>query len=84
MEGVRSGRLVVIAHAGWRHGSHDWVCRCDCGNLKSVLGKYIRNGKSKSCGCLTRDMRAEKSERIKREKYEALKARVIKRYAIPD
>ena len=28
-----------------------WVCKCGCGTVKSVLGKYLKNGKSKSCGC---------------------------------
>lgn len=28
-----------------------WLCQCDCGTKKIVWGKYLRNGKSKSCGC---------------------------------
>lgn len=28
-----------------------WLCRCVCGTTKVVFGKYLRNGKSKSCGC---------------------------------
>lgn len=28
-----------------------WICKCSCGNIKSVLGKYLKNGKSTSCGC---------------------------------
>ena len=29
------------------------VCKCDCGNIKEVILKYIKSGKLKSCGCLT-------------------------------
>lgn len=28
-----------------------WICRCECGTIKSVFGKYLKNGKSISCGC---------------------------------
>ena len=29
------------------------VCKCDCGNTKEVILKYIKSSKLKSCGCLT-------------------------------
>ena len=29
-----------------------WICRCECGTEKSILGKYLINGKSISCGCI--------------------------------
>lgn len=29
-----------------------WKCRCQCGTEKNVLGMTLRNGNSKSCGCL--------------------------------
>ncbi|MEE0989629.1 MAG: hypothetical protein U0L02_09745 [Kandleria vitulina] len=28
-----------------------WICRCDCGKEKSVLGYALRFGRSTSCGC---------------------------------
>lgn len=28
-----------------------WICKCSGGVEKSVMGKYLRNGKSTSCGC---------------------------------
>ena len=30
-----------------------YICRCECGNIKSVTGTSLNNGKSKSCGCST-------------------------------
>lgn len=28
-----------------------WVCRCKCGTVRSVSGRALREGNSKSCGC---------------------------------
>lgn len=28
-----------------------WICKCDCGTIKSVWGASLRDGSSKSCGC---------------------------------
>lgn len=32
-----------------------YECLCDCGNKKSVLGAYLQNNNTKSCGCLDRE-----------------------------
>ena len=29
-----------------------WLCKCDCGKKLVVLGKNLRSGHTKSCGCL--------------------------------
>ena len=29
-----------------------WECKCDCGNIIVVFGKYLDNGHVSSCGCL--------------------------------
>jgi len=50
--GKRFGRLVVTAYAG--HGKR--TCVCDCGAHVDVLGKSLRHGRSKSCGCLMREL----------------------------
>ena len=33
-----------------------WICKCDCGTVRSVSGARLRKGKSKSCGCYQRDI----------------------------
>lgn len=48
-----------------------WKCRCDCGNIISMAGKYLRNGNTKSCGCL-------RAETGKRTVYIAHKYRYVK------
>ena len=29
-----------------------WICKCECGNIKTIRGADLKNGKIKSCGCL--------------------------------
>ena len=29
----------------------EWKCRCDCGNITTVITNYLLNGHTKSCGC---------------------------------
>ena len=50
--GQRYGRLVVLGQAGRQGGLTLWLCRCDCGAERSVLGCNLGSGNSKSCGCL--------------------------------
>jgi hypothetical protein len=56
LAGVRFGRLIVLERdAAVRSGMARWVCRCDCGNEKSISGGTLRQGRSRSCGCLRAD-----------------------------
>lgn len=46
------GYLTVIARAtNDSSGRARWLCQCKCGNQVEVLGKSLRNGNTKSCGC---------------------------------
>lgn len=50
--GMRFTRLIVVeSHA--RPGR--WICQCDCGSTVEVYGARLRNGHTRSCGCLQRD-----------------------------
>ena len=53
LRGQRFGRLLVVGFAPRATGeSLRWLCRCDCGNEKAVVGGVLRGGASRSCGCL--------------------------------
>lgn len=61
MTGLRFGRLLVISRAGsTSRGNARWNCVCDCGNHTNSIGFTLRNGTSRSCGCLSIDMSREK------------------------
>ena len=52
LSGQRFGMLTVLSRAGNdRHGKALWLCRCDCGAEKNILGANLLRGHSKSCGC---------------------------------
>ena len=56
LSGKRFGRLVVIKSAEMKGKNKQWLCVCDCGETKTVLGYNISNGHTKSCGCLTKEI----------------------------
>lgn len=33
-----------------------WICQCQCGNIVNVYGTNLRNGTTKSCGCLRKEI----------------------------
>lgn len=54
--GQRFGRLEVIREAGNnKHGQRIFLCRCDCGKEIETKSYYLRQGDTKSCGCLHRE-----------------------------
>lgn len=53
MIGKKFGKLTVLEELPERkHGKIIYQCKCDCGNITNVLGCHLRNGNTKSCGCL--------------------------------
>lgn len=57
ISGMKFGRLHVIERAeNTNDGRARWRCRCDCGNEAVVIGKLLRSGHTKSCGCLNKEM----------------------------
>jgi len=63
LTGQRFGRLTVIAYYGLINKKARWQCKCDCGKLLTITSEQLRNGESRSCGCLMREL-AEKSHTI--------------------
>jgi hypothetical protein len=57
LSNMRFGRLLALSVAEKAiHGSSvKWNCICDCGSRIIASGKLLRNGHTKSCGCLVVD-----------------------------
>ena len=56
LSGLKFGRLTVLNydHKDASNKSY-WLCECECGNECTVQGYLLTSGKTKSCGCLTRE-----------------------------
>lgn len=64
LTGQRFGRLTVIGRAENGTGNASrWACRCDCGALRTVYGKSIKNGDTRSCGCLGAEISSRKNRK---------------------
>ena len=76
LKGQRFGMLTVIERAGsYRHDTlqvygpplhatfSTWLCKCDCGREKVVLGTNLKGGRTKSCGCMMGRYRCSKNAR---------------------
>lgn len=57
--GQSFGRLTVIGVADvTKSGRKLWLCRCVCGNETKKRPSSLRSGRSKSCGCLRKEVSA--------------------------
>jgi len=53
LTGQRFERLVVDKYAGKNEkGKSQWLCKCDCGKEKIVIGCSLVTNNTRSCGCL--------------------------------
>lgn len=59
MSGKIFGRLAVLHRTDNDpiSGHARWVCQCDCGKTTVCNGALLRNGSTKSCGCLKTEFR---------------------------
>ena len=50
--GQKFGRLKVINfYQTNKNGKRCWLCLCDCGQKRTIIGSNLLNGNTRSCGC---------------------------------
>ncbi len=57
LTGQNFGRWTVLSKTGCTKHNTQWQVRCVCGTIKQVLSGNLKNGSSKSCGCLRREQK---------------------------
>jgi hypothetical protein len=63
LTGQRFGRLVVLSYGETRGKVAYWRCACECGVEKLIAGTSLKSGHSTSCGCVRREIVAEKNHK---------------------
>ena len=64
--GKRFGKLVVKKLDEERTKNDEkyhrkfYICKCDCGNTKSINVNSLKRGATKSCGCITKELQKSK------------------------
>ena len=54
--GQKFGRLFVVKRVdNNKYQQVQWLCRCECGGEKVVTANALREGYTKSCGCLKKE-----------------------------
>jgi len=81
ISGQKFGRLTCIEMCGRKNGHVQWKFICDCGNVLIARGIDVRQGKTTSCGCRSKEVtskitkgkspKVRKEEKIKRLKTKA-------------
>jgi hypothetical protein len=56
LTGLQVGRLTVIGYEGKANKGHYWNCSCECGATKPILGERLTARRTKSCGCLQKEI----------------------------
>jgi hypothetical protein len=85
LTGLRFGKLMVLAFSNITDKQHSkWLCSCDCGKTKVILGTSLVSGKSKSCGCVQKKNSTEARRLIPglgnwRQKYDVYRRSAKKR-----
>ncbi|MCI8602160.1 MAG: hypothetical protein HFE45_11350 [Oscillospiraceae bacterium] len=54
LNGCQFGQLTVVAPAENANGRTAWRCKCSCGREVIVKTSHLREGRTRSCGCLGR------------------------------
>lgn len=58
LTGKKFGRLTAIKmDENPKKGSRKWVCQCKCGNIAIVDQWKLSSGHTKSCGCISEELR---------------------------
>ena len=49
------GRLKVLKYSHTKNGKAYWLCKCECGNLKTIVSYSLLSGNTISCGCYRKE-----------------------------
>lgn len=54
--GSKYGKLTIVSYDTKKGSNHYVNCKCDCGNTKSISLYSVKSGRTKSCGCIRKEL----------------------------
>lgn len=82
--GQKFGLLTAITLYDKINSKNRWVCKCKCGNWTKALSTNLRNGHTKSCGCLKNTNPQNITHGMTRSKAYVVWANMIQRCSDPN
>jgi hypothetical protein len=73
-------RLTVIEDCGNKKGFSMWKCKCSCGNIITTKGVYLKNGHTKSCGCINSERIVKRNKELMIDDIPRVKNRIYRIY----
>lgn len=67
LTGKKFGRLTAIEKAYKKGNEWYWKCECECGNTVYIRGVSLREGVTRSCGCLKQESDRSPKGNVKNE-----------------
>lgn len=59
--GTKLNRLTIIKlHHQDKRWRRFYLCKCECGEIKIIQGSLMTSGNTKSCGCLSKEIKKSK------------------------
>lgn len=58
--GETYGRLKALSYLPDYKKRGAWICVCECGSFVATRGENLKSGRTKSCGCLQRDLMSKR------------------------
>lgn len=81
LTGQKFERLTALYKTGMSKDRKSiWHCQCECGNFKDVTITSLKNGDTKSCGCLQKESRRENALKLNNTKHGMYKRRLYRIY----
>ena len=69
LTGQKFGRWTVIKKVpNLKSRDSKFLCKCECGTEREVLGKNLRNGRSSSCGCYKKEIDTQRIIKLNKER----------------
>ena len=50
-------KLTPLRYSHTQNGSRLYLCECECGNIKAIRRSHLKDGSTKTCGCLQKELR---------------------------